>query len=98
MTVLCIDFLVILSSSDSNEIGLWFEHSSLKPFLKIGAIFAVLNLSGKIPEEKERLKILERWLEIGCFANFKIVKRILLMPIALLLFKISSSVIKFRNF
>ena len=59
----------------------------MEPFLKIGVTFAVLNLSGrkKIPEEKERLKMLDRWLEIGCFANFKIFKGILLIPVALLL-------------
>ena len=42
----------------------------MESFLKIGVTFAVLSLSGKIPEEKERLKILDRWLEIDCFANF----------------------------
>ena len=60
----------------------------MEPFLEIGVIFAVLSLFGKIPEEKERLKILERWLEIGCSANFKIfkgIKGILLIPVALLL-------------
>ena len=72
----------------------------MEPFLKIGVTFAVLNLSGrkKIPEEKERLKMLDRWLEIGCSANFKIFKGILLIPVALLLLnpyiilEISSSV------
>ena len=70
----------------------------MEPFLKIGVTFAVLSLSGKIPEEKERFKILDRWLELGCFANFKIFKGILLIAVALLLlnsdiiFEISSSV------
>ena len=66
----------------------------MEPFLKI----AILSLPGKTPEEKERFKILERWLEIGCLANFKIFKGILLIHVALLLLnsdiilEISSSV------
>ena len=70
----------------------------MEPFLKNFVTFAVLSLSGKTPEEKERLKISDRWLEISCFANFKILKGIPLIPIALLLLnsniilEISSSV------
>ena len=57
----------------------------MEPFLKIGVTFSVSSISAKIPKEKETLKILERWLEIGCFANFKIFKGILLIPVVLLL-------------
>ena len=57
----------------------------MEPFLKTGVTFAVLSLSGKIPEEKERLKILGRRLGTGYFANFKTFKGILLLSVALLL-------------
>ena len=54
----------------------------MEPFLKISVPFAVLSHYGKITEEK---KIFNRWLEIGCFANFKIFEGILLIPPDLLL-------------
>ena len=44
-----------------------------------------LSLSEKIPEGKKRLKTLDRRLEIGCFANFKILKEIWLISKASLL-------------
>ena len=57
----------------------------MEPFLEIGVTFSVLSLSEKIPEEKKRLKTSDRRLEIGCFANFKILKEIWLISKASLL-------------
>ena len=48
---------------------------------------AIFSLSGKIPDEKERLKSTDRLFAIQSLANFIIFIGMLLGPIALLLLK-----------
>ena len=46
----------------------------------MGITLAVLKIVGYIPEEKERLKISTRWVEIYFFSNFNILFGILFEP------------------
>ena len=41
---------------ESKEIGLWFEYSSLEPFLHVGIFLLAFKSEGKTPEEKDWLK------------------------------------------
>lgn len=47
---------------DSKKIGTYFENSNLELFSHIGIILLVFKIEIDIPEEKEWLKMISRWL------------------------------------
>ena len=67
----------------------WGKFQGTKHFVRDSEIFEIGGsrdrespvYSGKTPEEKERLKILERLLKVGCSLNFKLFKGTLLIPL-----------------
>ena len=69
-----------MSILDSSAIGLYLEHSRFESFLCLGITLAVFKGVGYIPEEKERLKILTRCVEISFFSNFNILVGTLFRP------------------
>ena len=70
VSLLCISSSKIWSILDSSAIGLYLEHSHFESFLRIG--IKIFKGVGYIPEEKERLKISARCVEISFFSNFNI--------------------------
>ena len=78
VSLLCISSSKIWSILDSSAIGLYLEHSRFESFLLMG--IKIFEGVGCIPEEKERLKISARCVEISFFSNFNILADILFGP------------------
>ena len=77
-----------LSILDSSTIGLQLEYSGFETFLCTTITLAVFKAVGYIPEEKERLKMPTRCIEISFFSNFNILVGILFGPEDLFFFYI----------
>ena len=65
-------FFIILSMTDNKESGLLFEHNSYDSFLCTGITLANFSTDGRTPNEKDRLNISARWIEISFFNSFRI--------------------------
>ena len=79
-SILSISFSNILSILSSKAVGLYLEHSGCESLLCMEIILATFKGVGYISEEKERLKISTRRVEISFFSNFNIFVVILFQP------------------